>query len=276
MILINGHPENRIDIADRGLQYGDGLFETIAYRNGQLEYFSQHISRLLEGCKRLKIAFPDTLQQALKTDIDIICHQLTHDAVIKIIITRGSGGRGYRYQSTMQTTRIVSTHAMPVYPAINNSGISVRICQQRLSINPSLAGIKHLNRLEQVLARNEWQDEQIAEGLMFDYQDHLIEGTMSNVFLVQNNELWTAELSNAGIAGIMRQTLIEIAGRLELPLHTTSLILDNLKQADEVFICNSLIGIWPVTHITDLDLDLCYGPVTQKLQNALNSLNTDK
>ncbi|MDO8827068.1 aminodeoxychorismate lyase [Methylophaga sp.] len=276
MILINGQPENRIDVADRGLQYGDGLFETIAYRHGRLEFLSDHLSRLMEGCDRLNIAFSATQQQSLLSEIDSVCQQLNSDAVIKVMLTRGAGGRGYRYQADMLPTRIISSHAMPVYPVANISGITVRICQQRLAINPSLAGIKHLNRLEQILARNEWQDETIAEGLMLDYQERLIEGTMSNLFLVQNNKLFTAELSSSGIAGIMRKQLIRIADSLDIPLSITSLTVDDLKSAEEVFVCNSLIGIWPVIRITDLDVDLSYGPLTLKLQNALNSINTDE
>ena len=276
MILINGQPENRIDVADRGLQYGDGLFETIAYRHGQLEFLPDHLSRLKEGCHRLNIAFSSAQQQSLLSEIDSLCQQLNSDAVIKVIVTRGTGGRGYRYQADMLTTRIISSHALPVYPVNNISGITVRICQQRLAINPSLAGIKHLNRLEQILARNEWQDETISEGLMFDYQERLIEGTMSNVFLVKSNELLTAELSSSGIAGIMRKQLIKVADELGIPLHITTLTLDELKSAEEVFVCNSLIGIWPVIRITDLNVDFSHGPLTQILQNALNSINTDE
>ncbi|ODN67470.1 MULTISPECIES: aminodeoxychorismate lyase [Methylophaga] len=276
MILINGQPENRIDVADRGLQYGDGLFETIAYRHGRLEFLSDHLSRLKEGCNRLNIAFSASQQQSLISEIDSVCQQLNSDAVIKVMITRGPGGRGYRYQSEMPTTRIISSHAMPVYPVANVSGITVRICQQRLAINPSLAGIKHLNRLEQILARNEWQDDTIAEGVMLDYQERVIEGTMSNLFLVKNNELLTAELSSAGIAGIMRKQLIKVADELGIPLNITTLTLDELKSAEEVFVCNSLIGIWPVIRITDLNVDFSHGPLTQILQNALNSINTDE
>lgn len=275
MILINGQPENRIDVADRGLQYGDGLFETIAYRHGRLEFLSDHLSRLQQGCDRLNIDFP-AIQQSLISEIDSVCQQLNGDAVIKVMLTRGAGGRGYRYQADMIATRIISSHAMPVYPMSNVTGITVRICQQRLAINPSLAGIKHLNRLEQILARNEWQDETIAEGLMLDYQERLIEGTMSNLFLVKNNKLFTSELSSSGIAGIMRKQIIRIADSLNIPMHITSLTIDDLKSAEEVFVCNSLIGIWPVIRITDLDVDLSYGPLTLKLQNALNSINTDE
>mgnify|MGYP003125345900 FL=1 len=276
MILINGQPENRIDVADRGLQYGDGLFENIAYRHGGLEFLSDHLSRLKEGCDRLKIGFSAEQQQLLIQDIQSVCQQLNHNAVVKIILTRGSGGRGYRYEADMQTTRIISSHAMPVYPVHNVSGIKVRICHQRLAINPSLAGIKHLNRLEQILARNEWRDETIAEGLMLDYQDRLIEGTMSNVFLVKDNKLFTTELSSCGIAGIMRKQLINLAEKLEMPVHITSLTIDDINSADEMFVCNSLLGIWPVIHITDFNRDLGHGPITQKLQKALNSLDRNQ
>src|SRR5690554_6342212 len=271
MILINGRPENRIEVADRGLQYGDGLFETIAYRNSQLEFISEHLSRLLEGCKRLKIVFSAEQQQLLINEVHAVCQQLKNDAVIKVILTRGAGGRGYRYQADMQTTRIISTHPLPIYPATHASGITVRICQQRLASNPSLAGIKHLNRLEQILARNEWQDDTIAEGLMFDHQERLIEGTMSNVFLVQGNQLWTPELSNAGIAGIMRQKLIETAQQLGITINVTSLNVEQLKQADELFVCNSLIGIWPITQIADYAMELLHGPLTKQLQQTLIS-----
>ena len=276
MILINGQPENRIEVTDRGLQYGDGLFETIAYRNGQLEYYPQHLSRLLEGCQRLKIGFSVAQQQSLTEEVHAVCRQLNNDAVIKIMVTRGSGGRGYRYQTDMQPSRIISTHAMPIYPESHQSGITVRFCHQRLANNPALAGIKHLNRLEQVLARNEWQDDSIVEGLMLDYQDQVIEGTMSNVFLVQNSQLSTADLSDSGIAGIMRQQLIKIADRLSIPLHITSLTINDLKSADEVFVCNSLIGIWPVTSITDLDMHYSHGALTQTLQHALTSQNRNE
>lgn len=273
MILINGHPENRINIADRGLQYGDGLFETIAYRDGQLEFLSDHLSRLIEGCKRLNISFKNAQQQLLIVEIETVAQSLKADGVIKVMLTRGQGGRGYRYQDDMQSTRIVSSHPLPNYPSENQSGVSVRICQQCLAVNPSLAGIKHLNRLEQILARNEWQDDTIAEGLMFDYQERLIEGTMSNVFLVKNNQLFTPEISNSGIAGIMRKQIIKLTNTLDITLHITTLDLDALKSADEIFICNSLMGIWPVTRITDFKNNIKRGSITLTLQNALMSLN---
>lgn len=276
MILINGQPENRIDVTDRGLQYGDGVFETIAFRHGNLEFLSAHLSRLKQGCERLKIAFPPSLQQALSDDIAQLCQSLNQNAVIKLILTRGAGGRGYRYHPDMQPTRIVSSHLMPEYPLTNQAGVSVRICQQRLALNPSLAGIKHLNRLEQILARNEWQDDSIAEGLMLDYQDRLIEGTMSNVFLVQNNQLMTADLASSGIAGIMRQQLIKIAEKLDIQLRITTLTVHDLESADELFICNSLIGIWPVTEIIDLRADIPHGPVTRLLQHTLDSTRKDE
>lgn len=271
MILINGQPESRIDIADRGLQYGDGLFETIAFRHARLEFLDAHLSRLKTGCQRLAIDFHDW--QTLSGELTALCSKLTSDSVVKIMLTRGSGGRGYKAPLFLSPTRIISSHPMPDYPASNQSGVNVRLCQQRLGINPSLAGIKHLNRLEQVLARNEWHEPSISEGLMLDINDHIIEGTMSNVFIVSKGKLQTPSLINAGIAGIKRAVVMQLATELNIDVSETQLTLDDLLAADEVFLTNSIIGIWPVITLQTPDTQWCYGNVTQQLQQALQGKN---
>ncbi len=269
MILINGQPEDRIHVQDRGLQYGDGVFETIAYRQGQAEFLNAHLRRLHDGCQRLKIPLEsDTLDSELMPFIEA----LTDDCVIKIIITRGSGGRGYNIQHTGPSSRIISSHKLPDFPAERSQGIRARLCEQRLAVNPTLAGIKHLNRLEQILARAEWQDTDIAEGLMFDTQDTLREGTMSNVFLVRDGCLLTPDLTSSGVAGIMRQQLVNLAENSAIPVDYQSLNRQDLLEADECFVCNSLIGIWPVTEIIGVRDDLPYGALTQTLQRDLESM----
>jgi len=272
MILINGQSEDRINVLDRGVQYGDGVFETIAFRGGEAEFFAAHLQRLLLGCQRLKIDFPETQIALLTTEFEQVCAAQQQDVVIKIIVTRGQGGRGYRYASDMQATRIFSVHPMPHYPTQYQQGITVRLCQHRLPLNPVLAGIKHLNRLDQILARNEWQDDTISEGLMCDKQDHFIEGTMSNLFIIKDNQLYTPLLENAGIAGIMRLTVMQLAQALNLNVSETMINAADLQQADEVFLCNSLVGIWPVTFLIDWQLHWSKGPITSQLQHALQRL----
>lgn len=269
MILINGQPEDRIDVRDRGLQYGDGLFETIAFRQNRLELLDAHLARLQLGCERLKLFVTASELSLIKTELQQLTAALQTDAVIKIILSRGVGGRGYQYAENTPITRIISSHPMPEYPPSFQQGVDIRICEQRLAINPQLAGIKHLNRLEQVLARNEWRDSRIAEGLMFDTDDHLIEGTMSNIMLFRQGELLTPDLSHCGINGVMRSSLLQIARQNDWPVYETLLTLDDLQTADECLLCNSVIGIWPIRQIIGQDQQWPHGPMTQKLQQWL-------
>lgn len=271
MILINGQPDNRIPVTDRGLQYGDGLFETLAFRQGELEFLEAHLARLMLGCERLNIPFQDI--EKLKLELVTLCTQLAEDSVVKIILSRGSGGRGYKAPADAEPTRIISSHPMPDYPASCEQGVNVRLCEQRLGINPTLAGIKHLNRLEQVLARSEWDDELIREGLMLDIHDRLIEGTMSNVFVVKDKELLTPTIIDNGIAGIMRAEIINLAREMDITVTETVLDLEQLYQADEVFLTNSIIGLWPVTALPEKDKQWPYGVITQRLQSALKNFN---
>ncbi|MDX1572680.1 MAG: aminodeoxychorismate lyase [Methylophaga sp.] len=269
MILINGQPEDRIDARDRGLQYGDGLFETIAFRQNHLELLDAHLARLQRGCERLNLSVSLTEISLIKTEIQQITSTLTNDAVIKIILTRGVGGRGYQYAENIPLTRIISSHPMPEYPPDHQQGVDIRICEQRLAINPQLAGIKHLNRLEQVLARNEWRDSHIAEGLMLDIDGRLVEGTMSNILLFRNGELLTPEISRCGIDGVMRSLLLGTARQQDWSVYETQLTLDDLLTADEGLLCNSVIGIWPIRQILGQNRQWPHGPMTQKLQQWL-------
>jgi 4-amino-4-deoxychorismate lyase len=269
MILVNGQQTDRLAIKDRGLQYGDGLFETIAYRNKKLEFLDEHIERLTEGCSTLNIPTPNLSE--LDNDLSFISQQLEEDAVIKVIITRGQGGRGYKQPDAANPSRIVSSHPFPEYPESNQHGVKVTRCKQIVSQNPSLAGLKHLNRLEQVLARSEWNDKEIAEGLMSNINDELIEGTMTNLFIVKQNTLFTPDLSLSGINGIIRKRVISLAEMLSIPVEITQITDSDLAASDEVFLTNSVIGIWPVTQIDDQQ-SFTYGPITKQLQKALEGL----
>jgi 4-amino-4-deoxychorismate lyase len=269
VILVNGKPENRIGISDRGLQYGDGLFETIAYRNGVAEFLDAHLKRLALGCERLAIPFQQSDQ--LCSELATVSQNLVDDTVIKIIVTRGNGGRGYFANKDIIPTRIISTHPYPAFPDSNyTKGISLRFCEQTLSENPSLAGIKHLNRLEQVLARNEWSDQDINEGLMSDSQGNVIEGTMSNIFIVKSRQLFTPKLNKSGVSGIMRAQIMRLASEEGLIVKEDVITKDDINNADEILVCNSVIGIWPVRNTANVFYQV--GPVTQQLQYALQKL----
>jgi 4-amino-4-deoxychorismate lyase len=261
MILVNGIAQTQINITDRGFQYGDGLFETIAVFNGKPCFLNRHLERLTRGCQRLKLPAPDL--NLLQTEINQLC-QHADLAVLKIIITRGSGGRGYRQPEPIQTTRVLSLHPFPNYPEdYKQNGITTRFCQARLGLNPTLAGLKHLNRLEQVLARAEWQDE-VMEGIMLDICDRVIEGTMSNLFYVKNNQLYTAKLTQSGVAGIIRNLIIEQHSVIEHDYTTNELLI-----ADELFICNAVIGIFPIKQLAERVFNV--GNKTHELQHWLHT-----
>lgn len=260
-VLVNGAPGGAASALDRGLTYGDGLFETIAARDGLLEFWDRHERRLLSGLARLGIPAPDP--ELLRVEALGLLNGRS-PAVIKIVVTRGEGGRGYAPPGSATPTRIISRHPFPEWPAAwAEHGVKVRWCETRLSRNPALAGIKHLNRLEQVLARREWDDPGIAEGLMLDTGDRVVEATARNLFLVRDGALLTPSLMNCGVAGVMRAVIMERAERLGISVSETALCKDDVESADEVFLTNSLCGVWPVRRIGGVVLEP--GPVTRRL-----------
>lgn len=264
-VLINGQPGDCLVVTDRAVHYGDGVFETIAVHNGVPRLWSRHFSRLQQGCERLGIPVPD--RDLLRSEMAHVIRD-EQQCIVKIIVTRGSGGRGYRSPSVVNPNRLVMCYPYPDYPASHGTqGIAVRICDTALGCNPRLAGIKHLNRLEQVLARNEWDDEAISEGLMLDGAGELVDGTMSNFFLVIDGSLYTPDLARCGVAGVMRAALIEIAHQQDIPLRIVPITRTLLDRAQELFVTNALIGLWPVNRCEERCFAI--GPLTRRLQGLL-------
>ena len=271
--LINGTDANCVNAADRGLAYGDGVFETIAIHATGPRFWNRHMARLQSGCHRLGIAPVD--EAALRMECDNLLGRVAggRNYVLKIMVTRGAGGRGYRPDTSVTPTRILQLHDWPELPP-GASGIRATLCSLRLGNNPQLAGIKHLNRLEQVLARAEWDDPEIREGLIQDQGGRVIEGTMSNLFLVKNTVLLTPDLTRCGVAGIMRNIVLEIAAGQDYASKVCDITLNDVFMADELFVCNSLAGIWPVTELDSNRYPV--GPVTTRLQSCLQAFDDDK
>lgn len=268
MYLLNGQLQDLISVTDRGFQYGDGVFETIEVLNGIPLFFDRHLARLLLGCQRLLIPAPDT--DLLKAEAAQFVSAANH-AVLKLVVTRGSGGRGYRAPLNSLPTRLLSLHPYPDYPLnFQQNGVHTRLCKLRLGNNPALSGIKHLNRLEQILARAEWQDDTIQEGLLLDDKENLIEGTMSNVFIVKSAALLTPDLTACGVKGIVRDVIIDIAKQINCSVLEKSLSLADLYAADEVFLTNSIIGIWPVRKFEHQQYNL--GKLCLALQAKFNAI----
>ena len=246
--LVNGQPASEIPVADRGLQYGDGLFETIRVSNGRCRHWMLHLARLRRGCEALGIRMPDP--ELLKTEARrLLASGDFQEVILKLIVTRGSGGRGYAPRNMLPPSRLFSVHPLPRYPAHwFKRGVRARFCDMRLSRQPRLAGIKHLNRLEQVLARQEWGSE-FAEGIMLDEQGNVVEGVMSNLFALIDGRLVTPPLEQCGVAGVVREWLLQRSDAIDREVVEAPLRPEMLLDAEALFFTNSVIGVWQVAEL---------------------------
>ena len=246
-MLVNSKPGKSISVRDRGLLYGDGVFRTMRATHGKARHWPLHHQKLQYDCTALGIACPDFALLSAELNGLLAQH---HDAVVKLIITRGEGTRGYAPPIQTTTTHIWDVSPIPDYPADwVTHGIKARLCQLRLSRQPRLAGIKHLNRLENVLAAAEWSDTEIAEGVLLDERGYVIGGTRSNLFMMNDGLLSTPDMSYCGVAGVQRKRVMEWAATHNMPCQVGQFGLDELLAADEVFLVNSVIGLWPVREL---------------------------
>lgn len=250
--LINGSFDHIISPFDRGFAYGDGIFRTMKMVDGLPESWPQHYQKLVADCAVINIVCPSAellmsdLQQ-LFSPIDLSENQL---AVAKIIITRGEGNRGYTPPAITAPMRVVTKSPMPKYPVERfETGVNLTVCETRLAAQPLLAGIKHLNRLENVLARMEWTEPSIADGILLDMNNNVIECTAANIFARFGDTLITPSLHSCGISGITRQRIINVAHTLSLKVKEETFNLEQLLSADEVIICSSLYGAWQVKSV---------------------------
>jgi 4-amino-4-deoxychorismate lyase len=265
-VWIDGRVADAVPALDRGLHYGDGLFETIACAGGRAQLLGRHLARLRRGAERLGLPVPQ--EETLRREIGVALTGAP-DAVLKLIVTRGSAaGRGYAYPARQPARRLLLRYPRGAQdPAAAGAGVRVRLGTLRLGENPALAGLKHLNRLEQVLARREWSDPGIAESLLFSSGGALVSGTMSNVFLVRGRGLVTPRLQRCGVEGVMRATVAQLALAAGIDFHEAELGPGDLAQAEEMFLTNALIGIHPVRELADRELTV--GALTHQLQGLL-------
>jgi 4-amino-4-deoxychorismate lyase len=259
--MINGVAADYLTINDRAIHYGDGIFETILCSDNRLFFWQQHYQRLKTSAEKLQLNCPDEIIL-----LDDIAHLLAQNQgsvenvySVKIILTRGAGERGYRFTAnrpnrTCDGNRLVLlSEIQAAYSSLIAGKLSsgeLCLCRQQASINEDLAGLKHLNRLENVLARNEWNDEYI-DGLMSNAHKYVIEGSMSNLFAVKDKQLFTPDLAQSGVRGIMRDLIMKLADKNNIQLSVINITVDELLHMDELFISNSLIGMKSVNKLGD-------------------------
>jgi 4-amino-4-deoxychorismate lyase len=246
-MLINGVSGDLISIRDRGLLYGDGVFRTLKSAAGQAFHWPLHYKKLQHDCAALGIICPD-FDRLSSELVDLLAGH--PDAVIKIIVTRGQGMRGYAPSPDAIPTHLWDVSPLPDYPASYAiDGVMLGLCTLRLSHQPRLAGIKHLNRLENVLAAAECTD--FNEGLLLDRDGLVIEGVRSNLFLISRGCLITPDLSRCGVAGVERDRVMNAARQIGMQVEVRDVRFEEVLAADEVFLTNSVFGLWPVARLAD-------------------------
>jgi len=263
-ILVNGTASEVVPALDRGLAYGDGLFESIRFVGDRAPLWSRHMQRLHESCRWMRMPEPDPEQlwiEALQVSRGMSC------AVVRITLTRGLGERGYVPPANPKPTRVLAAFTPPaVMPETYELGVRVRVCDLRLADQPLLAGMKHLNRLEQVLARAEWTDPAIAEAVLCDSHEWVISATMANLFVVVDGVLLTPAVDRCGVAGVARAEILDFEPQVQIG----NVSLAALRDASEIFLSSSVRGIVPVRALGDQVY--APGPVARRLQQHWQGL----
>ncbi len=244
---VNGLAQESIDARDRAVQFGDGCFTTARVLHGSMLRPQAHLQRLQQACERLRIAGVDW--QLLAQEITAIASTID-DGVLKVIITRGSGGRGYSASGCQQPARIISLSAWPAhYLRLRQTGVRLALSTVRLGKNPLLAGIKHLNRLEQVMIRTELEQTAADEALVLDSDGMLVECCAANLFWRVGKQVFTPDLSASGVNGLQRQQVMQQVIALGYTLSEVRQGYEVLADAEEVLITNALMPILPVSQI---------------------------
>lgn len=263
--LVNGAPPKASLLLSRALHYGDGVFRTLLRHEGRWLDFDRHYVKLVQDCRVLGLDPPHVGQ--LEAELESLGGGRTQPVVGKIILARSGAGRGYA-PTSRQCERILLRYAAPRYPASCwSEGVAAISSPVVLGSQPLLAGVKHLNRLENMLAARNWP-QGVQEALMSDAAGHVVGGSRSNVFWLREGRLLTPRLSSCGVAGMMRAKVLDAARALGLHTEMVDAPISQLSRASEVFVTNSLLGIWPLKRLDNHDFGPP-GPVTQRLQATL-------
>jgi 4-amino-4-deoxychorismate lyase len=258
-MIVNGQKQQDIQIADRGFQYGDGCFTTMAFRNNRLEFFDAHINRLKLACNTLYIDFDkwSELESCIVNSL-----KAASDCVVKVMISRGVGGRGYSPKGAENPSFIITHLTIPAhYIFWQTKGIKLTISPIRLACQPLLAGIKHLNRLEQVLVKQALAQTGYDDAVVCDTQQKIIETSVGNLFWYKDNVWYTADLSESGVEGVMRNQILAVMQQQGLECRVVKQDVSALFGAQQLFICNSLMVLVPVLNL--------FNPVNQQNKDYL-------
>tara|TARA_Y100000590_G_scaffold467668_2_gene647359 strand:+ start:1455 stop:2255 length:801 start_codon:yes stop_codon:yes gene_type:complete len=254
MNLLNGNPGSSISIFDRGFMYGDGVFETVLVKDGKPKDIDKHLERLISGCNTLSIKSID-----IKTVRSYISKALSDETecILSIVITRGDSlSRGYRYNDHNFTPNIITiTSEIPTYKKnYEKIGIDTKFSNYIISKNEHLSKIKHLNRLEQVMASKDISDE-YPEVILCDKDDNIIEGVSSNIFFINSEGIKTPKILDSGVEGITRNKIIEYLESKKKNIEVCNIKKEEISKFKSAFFCNTVRGIWQINSIEKTKFD---------------------
>jgi len=252
-IWLDGTPTSVLPLPDRGVDYGDGLFETLLVHRGKPLYTGLHMGRMAHGLRVL--ALPDCLKDA-RQQLEIAANSSFNQfkwqwAVLRLSVIRGYGQRGYAPFANALPRILIQIGCLDRDGGQVNTAATLGVASVRLSKQPLLAGIKHLNRLEQVLAATQAQADGVDECIMLDQTDHLTCVVAGNLFLVRGGKLMTPKMSGCGVAGTRRRLIMEKwAPSIGLEVREVRLKMSDLLAAEEVFYSNSLQTVRPISRLS--------------------------
>lgn len=265
---VDGRVASSIAIDDRGLHYGDGLFETIAASGGRPRFLAAHLARLARGCAVLSIPMPD--EAVLRTEVAQAAALAPH-VIVKLMVTRGSAlARGYAIRGGETARRIILAHAWEGGPDLLPAPARVARATQRVAHQPRLQGIKHLNRLEQVLAQTEARRRGLDEVLLCTDDDHIVGGSMTNLFLVAGNRIVTPPALSCVVTGVMRGELLRAAAGLGLAVVEREIGTGDIASAEGAWITNARVGAWPVGELAgrEVAVHAWTAPLQERIRQA--------
>jgi 4-amino-4-deoxychorismate lyase len=250
MILVDGRPGTAVSARDRGLNYGDGLFETMRLHQGRVWLLQRHLARLRHGCGRLALPYPG--DSAIEQDLAQLLASGQEEGIVRIVLTRGDAGRGYAPPPGAAGRRIVALHPLP---PPGPAAMTVGICKTPLGFSTALGGLKHLGRLEQVLAAAEVAAAGWDEGLMLNDAGLVVEATRHNLFFMRDGQLLTPPVAGCGVAGVMRALILETLAQHNMPGGEAPLRYDELHEIDDMFLCNAVAGVQTIKQVEGHDFD---------------------
>ncbi|MGB3725960.1 MAG: aminodeoxychorismate lyase [Glaciecola sp.] len=256
VIVVNNLTGNRttncqVDTNDRALNYGDGCFTTMYAQNGRVLLLDAHVQRLYRDAVRLGFLLThEELSKYVTEHLSSIISDSQQPCVIKLLLSRGSGGRGYALPDEPRYKLIISITPIDAFTILNHYedvALCLGVASIRLSHQPQLAGIKHLNRLEQIMAKRELATITDCDDLlMLAPNEHVIEATSANLFFYKDKQWYTPALDNCGVAGVMREALIAYFKQRNVTLHVGHYTLAQVAQADCLCLTNAIRVIQPV------------------------------